>query len=385
MPAPASRSAENDPSDEGRFAPETAYAADFKTTAAPRPSFRFEAIGSLQYRAPEYLVEGLIETATLGLIFGEPGCGKTFVAVDIALSVASGTPFHGRSVKKGPVFFIAGEGHNGLIRRCAAWAKARDVSLQGLPMFKSERAAQFLDGASAATVAEAVDQLADMHGSPALIVVDTLARNFGAGDENNTKDMSEFVTAIDNLKARYPGCAVLIVHHSGHADRLRARGAIALKGALDVEFRIQRDEQTVTMINTKMKDAEPPADLCLTLERIELEYGVSSAVLSSGGGTQKKVKVPRPHRLALDTYRTAAVADGTWEDGAFRGVHLDAWRPHFYEKHTGENSAVKRQAFKRARDDLVEAGQMTVCNDVYLVRDSTMIGDLMGVTKRDKA
>jgi hypothetical protein len=46
----------------------------------------------LKYRLPEYY-RRLFETETLGLIFGDPGCGKSFFAVDIALSVASGTSF----------------------------------------------------------------------------------------------------------------------------------------------------------------------------------------------------------------------------------------------------------------------------------------------------
>jgi RecA-family ATPase len=116
----------------------------------PAPPFQFVPVADLKYRAPEYIIMELFEADTLGLIFGDPGCGKSFLAVDIALSVATGTPFHGRDTKQGSVFFIAGEGHNGLARRFAAWSQARGVSLAGVPLFKSERAAQFLDGATRA-------------------------------------------------------------------------------------------------------------------------------------------------------------------------------------------------------------------------------------------
>ena len=198
----------------------TGICSEFRIACGEQP-FQFVPVHDLKYREPDYIIDELFETETLGLLFGDPGCGKSFLAVDIALAVASGTQFHGRDVKQGSVFFIAGEGHNGLARRFAAWAKARDVSLAGGPLFKSERAAQFLDGASAKAVADAVASLAKDHGQPTLIIIDTLARNFGAGDENNTKDMSEFVVAVDDLKARFPGCAVLIVHHSGHAEKQR--------------------------------------------------------------------------------------------------------------------------------------------------------------------
>ncbi|WP_439560713.1 AAA family ATPase [Roseinatronobacter sp.] len=57
-----------------------------------------------------------------------PSSGKSFLAVGIALSVATGTPFHGRDTKQGAVFFIAGEGRNGLARRFAAWGMVLDDS-----------------------------------------------------------------------------------------------------------------------------------------------------------------------------------------------------------------------------------------------------------------
>lgn len=340
--------------------------------AAPVPAFKFTAVGDLEYRAPEYVVEGLIETDSLGLIFGDPGCGKSFLAADLALCAASGADFHGREVMQGPVLFIAGEGHNGLARRFAAWSKERGVPLKGLPMFKSERAAQFLDGASAQAVAEAADALARTHGTPRLIIIDTLARNFGAGDENNTQDMSNFIVAMDDLKARYPGCVVMIVHHSGHQEKNRARGAIALKGALDCEFRVEKEGREVQLINTKMKDAEPPPDLFFTLETIHLGEDAKSAVLRGADRPERQDRLTPAKKLALATYETAAIAHGQWDGNGFRGVHVDHWREAFYTKHTGDNAEAKRKAFQRVRNDLVAADAMTVSDDVYLTTNAAV-------------
>lgn len=338
-----------------------------------RPDFQFIPVADLKYRPPEFVVEDLLEAETLGLIFGDPGCGKSFLAVDLALSVASGTPFHGRAVKRGAVFFIAGEGHNGLARRFAAWSKARGTPLEGVPMFKSERAAQFLDGASAKAVADAVEALAKHHGQPRLIIVDTLARNFGAGDENSTQAMSEFVAAIDDLMARFPGSSVLIVHHSGHADKQRARGAMALPGALDQEFRVEKDGPTMRLSCTKMKDAEPPADLYFSLEPVELDGGATSAVLEASEPPERTRQLTPAQRLARDTYTSAAVDPQCWKAGIFQGVHVEAWRNPFYAKHTADSSGGKRKAFQRAREDLVKLGYMTVHDDVYTATDADLM------------
>jgi hypothetical protein len=352
----------------------------------PAAAFQFVPVADLKYRAPDYIIGELIETDTLGLMFGDPGCGKSFLAVDIALSVATGTPFHGRDTKQGAVFFIAGEGHNGLARRFAAWSQARDVPLAGVPLFKSERAAQFLDGASAKAVADAVAGLAAQHGSPALIIIDTLARNFGAGDENNTSDMSEFVVAVDDLKARFLGCSVLIVHHSGHAAKERARGAMALKGALDCEYRVEKEGHAMKLVNTKMKDAEPPQDVYFSFKQVDLDGIAQSAVLEATEAPERQHKLTPTQRLAQETYITAAAQNGSWVDGMFIGVQLDDWRKQFYQKHTGDNPNAKRQAFNRVRNDLAATDTIAVENDLYLWRDTgVQVAVILQRDKRDIA
>jgi hypothetical protein len=361
---------------EGRFAPP----AD-DTRREPAKPFTFVAVGDLKYSPPEFLVDGMIETDTLGLIFGDPGCGKSFMAVDLSLCVASGADFHGRFVKQGSVFYIAGEGHSGLVRRFAAWAMQRGKSLKSVPLFKSERAAQFLDSASARAVARSVTDLAAQHGAPALIVVDTLARNFGAGDENSTQEMGAFVAAMDDLRANWPGCVVLIVHHSGHGEKQRARGAMALKGALDFEYRLEKDGPSLTLSNTKMKDAEPPPDLFFSLIGVDLGGGAASAALTTSDAPERREKVTAAMRLALSTYKAAALMHGIWAGDAFAGVNLEHWREAFYAKHTGDNIATKRQAFSRVRNELATAGKIEATDDVYLIRDPAI--QLAIVTDRD--
>jgi hypothetical protein len=318
----------------------------------PKPArnggaFQFMAVGDLEYRPPEFLVALLIETSVLALIFGDPGCGKSFIAIDIALCVATGTPFHGHAVKRGPVFYIAGEGFNGLARRFAAWGKARGVDIKGAPLFVSTRPAQFLDAGSAQAVAEAVRGLAAQHGAPALIVIDTLARNFGPGDENSTSEMGQFIAAIDDLKARFPGCAVLIVHHTGHGDKQRARGAMALKGALDCEYRLGKDGATVKLINTKMKDAEPPAMLAFTLNSVDLGNGASSAVLEQTDARPTEKPLTANQRLGQETFAEAAANSDCWADGEFTGLHRDQWREAFYAAHTGDSIRTRSTARTR--------------------------------------
>jgi hypothetical protein len=335
-----------------------------------KSAFQFTRVGDLKYRKPAWVIDGLIETETLGLLFGEPGCGKSFLAVDMALCVATGVPFHEKPVKQGAVFYIAGEGFNGLTRRFRAWAKHKNVDIDGAGLFVSKRAAQFLDAASAAAVTQAVRVLAAEHGIPAMIFIDTIARNFGAGDENSTSEMGKFIAAMDALKAEFPGCSIFLIHHTGHSEKQRARGSIALKGALDAEYRLDKSEGTMTLSNTKMKDGEPPAAIAFNLENIDLDDGSSSAVLIATE-VRHNTKVLSPdQKLAMNTFCQAAVQ--LWDGkGEFAGLDLETWRKNFYDQHRGENKETKRKAFNRCTKALVECGQLTFKDGIYRLTDMT--------------
>jgi len=208
----------------------------------------------------QWLVENYLETDALSMVFGPSGGGKSFTVVDIACCVATGTNWHGMPVKQGAVFYIAGEGHNGLARRFAAWQKARDVKLsKDVPLFKSNRAVMMLNVDAAEALSLEVERLAAQTGhAPSLVIVDTLARNFGDGDENKQQDANMFIEHLDEYIRRRWQCNVMTVHHSGH-DMDRARGSSAFKGAMDQEIWVKGSMGLIELQVTKMKDAEMPA------------------------------------------------------------------------------------------------------------------------------
>lgn len=120
---------------------------------------------------------------------------------------------------------------------------------------------------------------------PKLIVIDTVARNFGPGDENSTKDMGVFIQAVDALRCAH-NATILLIHHAGHGNKERARGAMALTGALDAQYRMDRDKFGVVRFEAiKMKDAELPEPMAFKIRAVELgmmdEDGkpVTSAIL----------------------------------------------------------------------------------------------------------
>ena len=75
-----------------------------------------------------------------------------------------------------------------------------------------------------------------------LVVIDTLSRHFGGKDENQTSEMSQFVSALDNMRQEF-GVTVLLVHHTGKDANKGPRGSNALRAALDNEILVTRKDQ----------------------------------------------------------------------------------------------------------------------------------------------
>jgi hypothetical protein len=93
---------------------------------------------------------------------------------------------------------------------------------------------------------------------PGLIVLDTLARCYGGGDENSTKDMNTFVTNCDLLRESFPDTTILVVHHTGKDTARGLRGSSAFNGALDIAFEMNRPH--LDLPPAFLKNAKPHKD-----------------------------------------------------------------------------------------------------------------------------
>lgn len=338
-----------------------------------RVAFELTRVDGLEIKPINWLVNGYLEDDSLALAFGEPGCGKSFVAVDIACCVATGTSWHGHEVRKGLVIYIAGEGHNGLARRFKGWEKCRDVSLKGAPLYKSHRASQLYDQAAAIQVAEAVRAISEAEGEkPAMIIIDTVARNMG-GDENSTQDMNRFIEHIDALLRHPYGACVLLIHHSGKASPGQARGSTALRGALDSEYMVEMDSSSkmIVLSNKKMKDGEIPAEKRFSIKQVGLGvYGgdgaeitgaaletvdISGLIDQAKGKSESLTKNQRKAMVALESLIFARSRDGVEVP-----ITTDDWRDASHEQ------GLERNRFREAKDALA-AKKIVLINSVGVV------------------
>lgn len=186
---------------------------------------------------PEWLIEGMLPEHSLALLYGPWGVHKTFMALDMALSVASGRPWgplKENKMEPRPVVYLAGEGAHGFKARLGAWLE--QAGYDDVPLFHLVPAMPLF------AVDEQLKQLAEAikeaHIRPAMIVVDTVARAMAGMDENAQKDAAVFVARCDELRRAFDA-ALLGVHHTGKDQSRGARGSTVLPGSVDVLIRVE--------------------------------------------------------------------------------------------------------------------------------------------------
>jgi hypothetical protein len=213
---------------------------------------------------PEILIDGLIDHGTVTKLVGESGKGKSFVAIDWSLCIATGRRWKHRNVRQGRVLYIAAEGAYGLKKRIRAWKKTYgDVPPDSLKLIPD--AVQLADvGQLAALVRVARDY--------DVVVIDTLSRTSVGLEENSSTDMARYIDACYKIRdaAKEAGATVLVVHHTGY-DTKRARGSSALFANGDGEILIESDDphQRMTMTVKKRKDGEAGQQVHLNLETVD--------------------------------------------------------------------------------------------------------------------
>lgn len=347
-------------------------------TITPRPRrFRLASAGELLSipSPPQWLIKGVIEANSLVLLFGDPGSAKSLMALHMASHISTGNECFGYQTTKGLVIYIAGEGYGGISRRLKAIEEASRISIARSPLYVSRSGAELITVESAIEVSEAVDAIAIEHGNPVLVVIDTLHRNLGPGDESSSGDIARVLVNVDALIRERYGCAVLIVHHAGHGDKTRARGSSSLRAAVDTEFRMALMPGGMTEFScTKAKDAEPIKPMMFAIKQVDLPWldedgeTVTSVVLESRGDAPAPKlgkKLTAPQRIALEALHKAIEQHGkpppTKEviDNSSIGlgtnvVHVDEWRDMAYAMGISDSGQdARRKAFSRARMDLI--------------------------------
>lgn len=227
-----------------------------------------------QIQSPGWLVANHIPAKSLGCIYGPYGSYKSFLALDIALCIANGLNYLGKhDTKPGKVIYLAAEGHWEIRKRIEAWesfmGKTTPQGVFGL----IPDAMNLMEEDSAVLLNQIVN---GKYAGISIVVVDTLARNFGDGDENSTKDMNKIIRTASEIQKQLD-CAVGFIHHTGKDTGKKSRGSTSLGGAMDWMIETTKADEQLIVKCEKQKDYKPFAtytmDVKEHLDSLVLQFG----------------------------------------------------------------------------------------------------------------
>lgn len=204
-------------------------------------------------RGMTWLVKGLLPRKALTFLYGSPGSGKTFIALDMCCAIADGRPWNNKKTTTAPILYVVAEGAEGLRMRVKAHRQVQPRSTGGASIsFINHNVPNLLSEDSMRELALDIEEQKIDYG---LIVIDTMAQTVMGGDENSANDMGAVAQKCTNLANR-TGATVLLIHHTGKDEAKGMRGSTALKGAADTVLRVTNNDGYRNVSVEKQKDGD---------------------------------------------------------------------------------------------------------------------------------
>jgi RecA-family ATPase len=358
----------------------------------PTPQLlNIEAWDTIKDEPVRWIIENVLPEKGFSALYGPPGSYKSFIALDIAEAVATGRQWMGNQVTNpGAVLYIAGEGHGGIGARIKA-CKINHQTQDGAEIYVIRYQLNLRSSADDFNLLmQSIDDLIERTGIELrLVQIDTLARAFGGGNENDSQDMGAFIHNVGRLQRKLD-CALMVLHHSGKDATKGLRGHSSLLGAVDTQLELQKlvtddlkegiaGQGTLTI--SKQKDGQDNLKFGFEMVQININQGkesglgldenVSLAVKEHQemiDEQHKKTKVPpvRTGRGGIQMLVLDALHKAIGEHGEMRlidkkrnkSIHVEQWREAFEAAQMDKKGITKR--FNRCVQSLQNAKKVEV-------------------------
>lgn len=268
---------------------------------------RVKALCAWQWPTPQRpkLIDGIIGDDFMCVVFGASSVGKSFFAIDIAMRIAMGIRWRGRSVQQGGVIYIAAEAATSIMRRMQAWMLRHGGGAQG---WESDPPIAVLPGpidligprndpgaSDLAAVIEACKNVGRQWKHPLrLVIVDTMAAAT-PGSREDTEDTSRYVHAIRKIEAAL-SVASMTIHHSGKDASRGERGGSGLRGTADLSIEIVdeiSDRDARQPVIRKVRDGDEGAEIWpYLIDTVDLTKDEEGRIISAG--VHQVVEPPPP-------------------------------------------------------------------------------------------
>lgn len=296
--------------------PLDAFAAETAAIVAPfKSSFNATWLHEITNSKPtrDWLIKNLILAKSFGIVYGPPGCGKSFLCSDMALTAVAAVldgsrpEWFGYKARPFGVVYLVAEGREDFEIRLHAWREANNIPADAILPFvflptSIDMRSSDVDTKRLAAEIKALSSLmmARCGVSVGMVIVDTVARALNGGNENASEVMGAFVINCEKLKEE-TGAAVLGVHHGGKEAGRGPRGHEALHGAADFEIEVTGATEATPNLWTvrKLKAAQGGATHRFRLRQTTLgqdEDGdaVTSCVVVSYADTKQAAAPEKP-------------------------------------------------------------------------------------------
>jgi hypothetical protein len=246
----------------------------------------------------EYLIYEVLPNEGIGYLFGASYTGKTFLVIDMSLSIARGVLFAGLyEAQCGAVVYIALEAPAGIRKRIVAYKREHRVKSAYFALLKYPL--DICDPESVAGLIELLKKFELQIGVRLrLVVIDTLSKAMPGRDENSSKEMSLATRHMQLIQEATGGC-VMAIHHTGKDEARGMRGSSLLAAGADFILQVKgsKDDPVRELWVEKLKDGEAKlvASYCLEQRHLgETAKGkpITSAVIEYT--TEARVKTRKP-------------------------------------------------------------------------------------------
>lgn len=334
----------------------------FKSLVKPESlKAKFEELTQQGWR----IVDVIPDDAGFIVIYGKQKSFKSFLALDMALSIANGVDYHGKETEQGTVLYIAGEGQKGVLKRVEAWRQLRKLDsienfyLMIKPIIISEPD----------SYKDLISLIELFPTKPEIVFIDTIARSM-KGDENGA-GMAEFISGCDEIRAN-TGVQIVAIHHTPKSGDTM-RGWSGLPGAIDFSYLVEKDSKRPLTAILKADDVKDHSDkgqffFDMILHDTGAEDATGQAITSlvpkrntelSPEPSYNKSRALRGKKLVLFNALKSAL-----ESSKSDAVTLEDWRNAYYKQ---DVSGSKYVTFSREHEKLIIDGYVFQSGGYYFV------------------